>query len=259
MQVKIWAATLAVVSGLAGHFGMPQPHPVVGVQASPVASAVDTLPYWTNGTGFELTGTHPLATVVSGSDLYRVKFGDPRYWEHWTVPASPSGNFTLVEDTSDPTHRYTFTSPMYPRTMKIGQVYTSAQLSGAQNVETSYSPSTSGTCTQQYQQQFPFSTELVTKLTGYTGFGGDLGPVTAIDLRYFYRNQTNTANEYEDNWNALGYGLVQWRLWHYDPVGNQVTDGLSTFNETTTTPMTQPDLSLSCSTTPAVKTSYRRK
>lgn len=246
MKVTLWAVTAALVAGLATHVGVPQPHPVVGVQASPVGTPVDILPYWTNGTGYELTGTHPLATVVQGDQLYRVKFDEPAYWEDWTVPASPSGDFTLNQDTTDPNHRYTFTSPMYPRTMVIGQVYTSQQLSGgAGNLETSYAPVSSGPCVPQFQQQFPFSTELVTKLTNYTGLGGNLGAVTVIDLRYSYGNGSG-GTEYEDNWNALGYGLVQWQLWHYDSSGNRVVEQTSTFNETTTTPMTQPDLSAGC-------------
>jgi hypothetical protein len=226
------------------------PPPITGPGYLAPGSPVDILPYFVNTTGFTKTGTHPISDYVSGNDLWRVKW-DAQAWEHWTVPFNnPNGTFNLVEDTSDPTHRYTFTAPMFPRVMAVGQQYTSDQLSGgAGNLETSY-PAT-GPCTVDYQQQFPFTTELVDAVRNYY-FGGDIGVANGIDLRYFYLNQTATGYEYEDNWYArkadgsANYGLVSWRLWHYDSTGAPVTEAVSTFTTMTTTPATAPDLSVAC-------------
>lgn len=233
-----WAAALVLA--------IPQPHPIVGPRQSMAApgTKVDILPYFVDTNGFTKTGTHPISDTVSGNDLFRVKW-NAQVWEHWTVPFSdPNGYFTLLEDTSDAAHRYTFTSPMYPRTMAVGQQYTSDQLSnGAGNLETSYQPT--GPCVQNYQQQFPFTTELVIQSNNYN-FGGNIGRADAIDLRYSYLNQSGTGYEYEDNWYARTYGLITWRLWHYDSSGNQVTELVSTFNTVTTNPPTAPDLSVAC-------------
>jgi hypothetical protein len=191
-----------------------------------------------------MTGTHPLSDTVVGNDLYRVKW-DPTIWEHWTVPfGDVAGSFKLVEDTSDGVNRYTFSAPMFPRTMVVGQTYTT----GASNQEALY-PAT-GTCGAGSGQAFAFTTTLVSATIG-ENFGGSVGVTNGVEIRYSYLNPAG-GTENEDSvyaWKpgVVSFGEVSWHLWHADPMtGAPVTEYLSTFTTATTLPPTAPDLSVAC-------------